>query len=518
MEVAYRKNLHKSYMCVRTQEEVAEEYELCMLEGRKIPYLLTMETVLADGETEYLYDISGKQQLDDYLSGKRMDYRILWDVLCSIRELCLVLQEYLLREGGVCLEPEYIYVNLADGSLYFVYFPFREQSLPEAFGHYMEQLLRKIDHKDRMATELGYQVYQMCMLENTNMQGIFDSILRKEGDVMPEPETVTKTEMEEQEWEGECVESKKETFLKKRIWESPFGKSGILQKKMPWINCFLTSLKGGEKGEGCTEISTKEKEQKEGGFWEKYFPDVSWKAVQPTGDSVKACGESQGRGAGSKWAFEKVFGEGQKKNPLCQRAAIQEDGEGQTGGIYQKTHHFKRKPLKKGMPYEKWESIDRIGAEENTKEKSHRKWENKNEDNRKRGEGMQEYQKKCNWYGMYLDDGQEPAYPTEILGARMQEPDGRLVYQGMHGCADILVSGDAFLLGKNRQQAMGVIEAEGISRLHAKISRQEGDYYLEDLNSTNGTYLNGNPVEYHQKKKLHKGDKIRFGAEEFLFS
>ena len=91
------------------------------------------------------------------------------------------------------------------------------------------------------------------------------------------------------------------------------------------------------------------------------------------------------------------------------------------------------------------------------------------------------------------------------------------MYQGIHGCQDIFITGDEFLIGKNRQQAQGIIEAQGVSRLHARISRQEMRYYLEDLNSTNGTYLNEVPLEYHQKKELCRNDRVRFGLEEYLF-
>ena len=38
---------------------------------------------------------------------------------------------------------------------------------------------------------------------------------------------------------------------------------------------------------------------------------------------------------------------------------------------------------------------------------------------------------------------------------------------------------------------------------------------LEDLGSTNGTYLNGEPVRGPQP--LHVGDKIRIGDSEFSF-
>ena len=70
---------------------------------------------------------------------------------------------------------------------------------------------------------------------------------------------------------------------------------------------------------------------------------------------------------------------------------------------------------------------------------------------------------------------------------------------------------------KNKQQANGIINARGISRLHARIIREEDTYYIEDLNSTNGTYLNEAPLEYHQKMELCKDDHIRFGGEEYVF-
>ena len=81
MEVTYRRNLYKSYMCIKTQAAVQEQYELCMLEKQRIPGLLSMQSAMADGVQSYLYEISGKQQVEDYLSGKGMDYGMLQRLL-----------------------------------------------------------------------------------------------------------------------------------------------------------------------------------------------------------------------------------------------------------------------------------------------------------------------------------------------------------------------------------------------------------------------------------------------------
>ena len=59
------------------------------------------------------------------------------------------------------------------------------------------------------------------------------------------------------------------------------------------------------------------------------------------------------------------------------------------------------------------------------------------------------------------------------------------------------------------------------SQRHAKIERIENsedaggaDYFIEDLKSTNHTYINGTPIE---RKKLVHNDVIRIGKHKFKF-
>ncbi|HET9073455.1 MAG TPA: FHA domain-containing protein [Solirubrobacteraceae bacterium] len=53
------------------------------------------------------------------------------------------------------------------------------------------------------------------------------------------------------------------------------------------------------------------------------------------------------------------------------------------------------------------------------------------------------------------------------------------------------------------------------SSRHAKITRQGRTLVLTDLGSTNGTYLNGEPLAGPQP--LHPGDRIRIGDSEFTY-
>lgn len=48
-----------------------------------------------------------------------------------------------------------------------------------------------------------------------------------------------------------------------------------------------------------------------------------------------------------------------------------------------------------------------------------------------------------------------------------------------------------------------------VSQLHARLFRRDGQLFVEDLGSTNGTFLNSNKVT--APVAVRRGDKIQFG-------
>ena len=60
-----------------------------------------------------------------------------------------------------------------------------------------------------------------------------------------------------------------------------------------------------------------------------------------------------------------------------------------------------------------------------------------------------------------------------------------------------------------------VIKDNFVSKNHLQITEQQGTFFIEDLDSANGTFLNGEPV--HDIIELRNGDHIGVGFIQFLF-
>lgn len=74
-----------------------------------------------------------------------------------------------------------------------------------------------------------------------------------------------------------------------------------------------------------------------------------------------------------------------------------------------------------------------------------------------------------------------------------------------------------FVIGKKRENVDLVINDYSASRVHARITHEESGYYIEDLNSTNGTFKNGLRLQPYEKRKLESGDELRFGKTEYVY-
>ena len=73
-------------------------------------------------------------------------------------------------------------------------------------------------------------------------------------------------------------------------------------------------------------------------------------------------------------------------------------------------------------------------------------------------------------------------------------------------------------IGRSRDFSDKTIPSKEISRVHARIYKEENNFYVEDLGSSNGVYVNNNKLESFIKNTIKINDKLTLGDIELILS
>jgi len=95
----------------------------------------------------------------------------------------------------------------------------------------------------------------------------------------------------------------------------------------------------------------------------------------------------------------------------------------------------------------------------------------------------------------------------------MTHPAKLLVKLHGKGSRHIELIQEVFTIGRKVDNTLA-IEDPSVSGHHARIAKVQAVFFLEDLKSTNGTAVNGQPITRHQ---LHDADVITIGQHRLVF-
>lgn len=92
----------------------------------------------------------------------------------------------------------------------------------------------------------------------------------------------------------------------------------------------------------------------------------------------------------------------------------------------------------------------------------------------------------------------------------------RVIAMNAPSRVEIAVTKNSFVIGKSASAADGVVSFNrNISRRHCRIDSDGQQYKITDLGSTNGTRVNGLPLEANRPRLLNNGDVIRLADSDF---
>ena len=106
--------------------------------------------------------------------------------------------------------------------------------------------------------------------------------------------------------------------------------------------------------------------------------------------------------------------------------------------------------------------------------------------------------------------------PTVLLADLAKKEYGILKYEGNGTCSELSIDHTPYIIG-SELDCDGVIPSGTVSRHHARITRKGEVYFIEDLNSSNGTMVGGELLNCRVKMSLQAQETVMFADEKFRF-
>lgn len=464
MEISYKRETNHNYLVVKPENEQFG-YEARMLAGNDIRGLLRMRVKFSDGSPLYYYDITSKQPLNRLLESRSITRDEICQILIQINVALACMEEYMLGDGGILLEPENIYVEPGLFQPFFCLVPGQKGDFQEKLNRLFQYILKRVDHRDRECVVLTYGLYQESLKENYGM----DDLLRL---ISPQEEKIevdTRNEPMEQYGEEDKGQIGPEYGLKD---PEPPGKT--------FIDSALIRMAG------------------------------IWLFIVMIGPSALWLFKGKNIVFGLRYFFAAA-----DTVILIVLLAIHilmrmdKDKHGDKSDIKDKNKKEKQEPEEDMWQILYTDDEEEAGPVPGAPGPNRDKPNFTHPLNENTGTESLSYE---------FSHETEAVCQTALLSERADESCvHRLVSKNRDG-EDIMIPYYPFVIGKHKDLADHVLLRDTVSRFHLRIDEHDGEYMVTDLNSTNGTKIRGRILDSNETVKIESGDSVFIADLEFIFT
>jgi len=82
---------------------------------------------------------------------------------------------------------------------------------------------------------------------------------------------------------------------------------------------------------------------------------------------------------------------------------------------------------------------------------------------------------------------------------------------------NIIINKPDFIIGRLKEHVDFVISNSAVGKVHVNITNHDGKYFIKDLNSKNGTFINDKRITSNVEYEIINRDKISFANSEYIF-
>lgn len=477
MKTEYQRDMNHNYLILEREELDTASYQVRILVGNMVPSLLKCRVQGLDGKFRIYYDVTSRQPLSVLYEKKKFQAEDLKALFGGIIRALEEMSEYLLNPGQLLIAPEYIYRDIEKKELQFCYVPGHNRELPGQLRTLTEYLLPRLDHEDKQAVMLGYGIYRRTMEETFHLEHMKEELYRAElpeelpaelpegtlfaaavGNGRPETAALDNRSREEVSQQREAAEEKpgeKRTPCAAEPLSASSGEGAGWKRE----EARPEKVPLWKKLAGCAAGGILCLGIAAAGFL-GYLPWLETEIL------LGAAIAGMGLGLAIQFVWKKRRQAMVRTNAAAAKAEL--------------------------SPVEALSS-EKIASVEAPAPAGPRIFSEKPET---KGETFGE---------------------TVVLSASPVCGPATLVSREPGALATIYLQEEITVVGKLDTAADAVIPMPTVSRLHAKIRRRDGEYYLTDLNSRNGTSVNGRLLKGDEEYCLKEEDQVDFAQAQYVF-
>lgn len=161
METCFQNEGFHQYLILEMEQADVDSFEWKMLMRYEGKQLLPLKLECRDGSVSVSYDITGATSIQDYFNSREMDAENLKVLFQAVRDCYGELEEYLLPLEGCLLKPEWIYYQPGKKQFLFCYCPELSSVVQEEFQTLAEFCMRHTLHQDSEAVLFIYGLYRL---------------------------------------------------------------------------------------------------------------------------------------------------------------------------------------------------------------------------------------------------------------------------------------------------------------------------------------------------------------------
>ena len=480
MEAEFRKDLHHNYMIITREEAIrTEPYCIRMLEQQRLEGVLPLEQRQMNSRHLYYYDITGMQSMYYLLDKSKLSYDKVRRIMKGVLHTLDLAYEFLLPCEDFILKPDFIYLDVMEFTPSLCFLSGYQSEIKEQMNQLLEYLMNKVDYSDKEAVLMVYQLYAASREESFTTMHLYQVLDREFGPPTSDSEQAKST--------IEAVSM--QSSLKER--SAPMKENQILEK----IPMMLEKVEREEEKE-CYPASTYLISAlcavigglllilglTSGILYDTYSENIDYSKLAAL-LFIILCLEG--------YLFRKIW---DKKNRRSKIITKSEYIDPRTEADYSGVSDYRRKPILAAKL--QGESIPQPKKAAEPEQKSQLQTGEKSE------EQEEDYHPTC-----LLSEVVKKTEDLKHCLRPINDPD----YQ------PILLTEYPFFIGKLKTNVDYCLDQKVISRYHAKITKEEERYYITDLNSTNGTFVNGQMLQTYEKKEIVPGDEIAFANISYVF-